>query len=61
MSLLKEESLQKFLKKLDEIVDLKEGEFPKTVCIFFIRFLLRRLGTLSKIVSLCFKFVTFIF
>ncbi|XP_025410683.1 N-alpha-acetyltransferase 25, NatB auxiliary subunit, partial [Sipha flava] len=30
MSLLKEESLQKFLKKLDEIVDLKEGEFPKT-------------------------------
>lgn len=35
MSLLQGESLQKFLKVLDEIVDLKEEEFPKTVCIFF--------------------------
>lgn len=38
MSLLQGESLQKFLKELEEIVDLKEGEFPKTVCIYFIRF-----------------------
>lgn len=31
MSLLKEELLNEFLKILDEIVNLKEGEFPKTV------------------------------
>jgi len=31
MSLLKEELLDEFLKILDEIVNLKEGEFPKTV------------------------------
>lgn len=31
MSLLQGQSLDEFLKKLDEIVDLKEGEFPKTV------------------------------
>ncbi|XP_026815755.1 N-alpha-acetyltransferase 25, NatB auxiliary subunit-like [Rhopalosiphum maidis] len=30
MSLLKEELLDEFLKILDEIVNLKEGEFPKT-------------------------------
>lgn len=40
MSLLKEELLYEFLKVLDEIVGLKEGEFPKTVSIAFKRYLL---------------------
>jgi len=34
MSLLKEELLNEFLSVLDEIVNLKEGEFPKTVSIY---------------------------
>jgi len=34
MSLLKGESLNEFLKVLDEMVDLKEEEFPKTVSTY---------------------------
>lgn len=43
MSLLQGESLDEFFKKLDEIVDLKEGEFPKTVSSYIIyNFFLRK-------------------
>jgi len=34
MSLLKEELLDEFLRVLDEIVNLNEGEFPKTVSTY---------------------------
>lgn len=33
MSLLQGKLVDEFLKELNEIVDLKEGEFPKTVSI----------------------------
>lgn len=34
-SLLKDELLDEFLKALNRIADLKEGEFPKSVSIFY--------------------------
>jgi len=34
MSLLQGKLIDEFLKTLNEIVDLKEGEFPRTVSIF---------------------------
>jgi len=34
MSLLQDKLIHEFFELLDEIVDLKEGEFPKTVSIF---------------------------
>lgn len=52
MSLLQGQSLDEFLKKMDEIVDLKEGEFPKTVSCFKIYvFYLRKLNTINSLID----------
>lgn len=39
MSLLQDKLIHGFFVLLDEIVDLKEGEFPKTVSIFEVYFI----------------------